>query len=1080
MTGRHTVTADIVLLTVNKHEQTQLKAVFERHIGHSLEQRQGASNEVYLDAGEVNGQRVMIAKSLIGSTGSGASFDTAINILEDLSPRVIIAVGIAWGAKNLGGQEIGDILISTRLRDAQHHKATPEKITLRGTIESANGTLLKTFLAAAESTGARAHEGLLISVETLFDDEQERDKFIAADQHQAIGGEMEGSGLLMALRRATDRRVDWLIVKAICDWGFKKNEDELKKEQDQLTAAQSAAELCIATITQFRLVPSLIKDQSNQPNLMTPHQANLTETEPSAAQPLASERSIAKTVQAYISKNSSFSLDVGFPIKHRDWSEKVVFELYKLTEELGSTKYFLYVHEGANQSKTLIYLTTNKYLKKDIPLIVLTEKPSALKESDRRKDNLKAVFSTENVFFIDDFGRQFLYKEHIQSFTPFNLPVYVESLTETSLPGTPESALHQLKTWYASISAPLVVIKGYGGIGKTTLVKQFLDEVYSANPDAGILFIDSHEIIGELETITRSRHKINDIYDFYHAQSVNQTGDTERLSKDLLSLSVDNGSLVIVLDGIDEVIAKLGAKFDAVSFINSISTIYSTNLQRAKIIITCRDYFWDSLQNVGPVKKIDLQPFNRSMAEEFFRKSLDTETQIARALTIADKFALRSQGHADEVYIPYVLDLIVYLIKQKTEFGDELLGESNIGTLLNPKIPNDFLVASVCLREITKLYSLSVESQIEFFVQLSVAKDGHVSVYDVKALLGRLPCQAEPIIDDTVERLKGHPLLIHADNKLYFRYDFFNEYFKSLYVAKYFLARNLDSLSQDFSEVVANYLRFDGEFMRTVCEHLKIDDEVVLFGIETVERLRENLSTLEPRSRYKSLRACSAVFSLFLNLKRESGTGKFDMETCSALMKDFFGKGSEIHGLSLINVGSNTAAKPIFDFRGQVLQDCYFERYDFFWECAIDSETRFFNSTFKSLEPRKDLRPNFYEHTFGEGCDTVGIAHLLTKEKEASTHYATEVRDDLIRLFRLFYMRGNFYPQKQEYIRSKFFTGTYLPQLLKNRVVEEYIDPQKATLNQYRIASAFSPITKHIEQGGPCIELDRVVRLFAK
>lgn len=256
------MSADIVLLTVNKHEQTQLTAVLEDHLDHRLVPIQGASNEVYLDAGEINGQRVMVAKSLIGSTGSGASFDTVTNILDDLSPQVIIAAGIAWGAKNADGQRIGDILLSTRLRDAQHHKVTAEEIIPRGTIEAANGTLLKTFLAAADQTDKRTHEGLLISIETLFDDEQQRNKFIAGDQHQAIGGEMEGSGLLMSLRRVRDRRVDWLIVKAICDWGFKKNDDPLKKEQDQINAARNAAELCVATIDRFRLVRAAAQSES--------------------------------------------------------------------------------------------------------------------------------------------------------------------------------------------------------------------------------------------------------------------------------------------------------------------------------------------------------------------------------------------------------------------------------------------------------------------------------------------------------------------------------------------------------------------------------------------------------------------------------------------------------------------------------------------------------------------------------------------------------------------------------------------------------------------------------------------------
>lgn len=1080
MIGIPRMVADIVLLTVNKHELTQLTAVLEQHLGHRLQGLQGFSNEIYFDAGEVNGQRVMVAKSLIGSMGSGASFDTVTNILQDLSPQLIIAVGIAWGAKNTDGQKIGDILLSTRLRDAQHHKVTPEKIILRGSIEATNGTLVKTFLAAAQQTGKSIHEGLLISIETLFDDEQQRDKFIAADQNQTIGGEMEGSGLLMSLQRAKERQVDWLIVKAICDWGFKKNDESLKKEADQLTAAKNAAELCVYAISKFRLVQTLAQRSHAQVNHVAPDEVAATGVPSASVQLVPPERSISKTVQVYISKNSSFTLDVGYPVTRKDWSEKIVFELYKLTEELGSSKYFLYVHEGASQSGTLLYLRTNNHLKKDIPLIVLTDKPAALKESERRRDNLKAVFETNNVFFIDDFGRQFLYKEHLQGFAPYNLPVYIESLAESSTPGSSESALHQLKSWYASISAPLMVIKGYGGIGKTTLVKQFLDDVHSINPDTGILFIDSHEIIGELETIIRARQKIDDIYDFYHAQSVNQPGEHTRLTKDLLSLSVDNGSLIIVLDGIDEVIAKLGAKFDAVNFIHSISTIYSTNLQRAKIIITCRDYFWDSLQNVGPVTKIDLQPFNRLMAEEFFHKSLAVEVKVEKALTIADKFALRTQERVGEVYVPYILDLIVYLIKQKTEFDDEPVNTVDYGSLLNPKIPNDFLVANVCNREIIKLNSLTVECQIEFFLRLAVAKDGHVSMYDVKTLIGSLQSHGDQISDDTIERLMGHPLLVQSDNKLFFRYDFFNEYFKSLCIVKYFSSRNLDFLNADFVDISANYLRFDGEFMRSVCERLTMNDEMELFGIETVERLREGIHTPDLRRRDKHLRACSAVFCLFLSLIRESGKTKFDMNACSSLLKNFFGKDGEIHGLSLINVGSNPTNKPIFDFREQTLKDCYFERFDFFWECMIDSETRFYDSTFKSLEPRKDVRPNFYEHTFSADCDTSGIVHLLTKKKESAAHHMVDVREDLVRFFRLFYTRGNFYPQKQEHIRGKFFGGKYLPVLLKNNVLKEFIDPLKPNLRQYHVTSGFTPITKYFEQGGPCIELDRVVKLFSR
>jgi hypothetical protein len=55
----------------------------------------------------------------------------------------------------------------------------------------------------------------------------------------AIGGEMEGRGLADA---ATEHKCDWLLLKAICDWGMGKNADRAQKEIDQQLAAKHAAE----------------------------------------------------------------------------------------------------------------------------------------------------------------------------------------------------------------------------------------------------------------------------------------------------------------------------------------------------------------------------------------------------------------------------------------------------------------------------------------------------------------------------------------------------------------------------------------------------------------------------------------------------------------------------------------------------------------------------------------------------------------------------------------------------------------------------------------------------------------------
>jgi hypothetical protein len=57
-------------------------------------------------------------------------------------------------------------------------------------------------------------------------------------EREAIGGKMEGAGLYVA---NSDHKVDWIVVKAICDWGDGRK--GTSKAARQKKAAKNAADL---------------------------------------------------------------------------------------------------------------------------------------------------------------------------------------------------------------------------------------------------------------------------------------------------------------------------------------------------------------------------------------------------------------------------------------------------------------------------------------------------------------------------------------------------------------------------------------------------------------------------------------------------------------------------------------------------------------------------------------------------------------------------------------------------------------------------------------------------------------------
>jgi nucleoside phosphorylase len=232
----HTPSNIILVVTVTKVEALAVLNVFSQAAGHKWS-RQAIGNKTYYNLGVHGGAPVSMVQSEMGTATPGGALLTVRQAIQDLRPQAVIMCGIAFGLRP-DKQQLGDILVARQL---QYYE--PQKVDIqRGQIPRGDKTMVSERLldrfrsGDIEWPGAPTHFGLVLSGEKLVNDRAFRDWLLRAEP-EAVGGEMEGAGLYAAAR---DAKVDWILVKAICDWA-----DGTKNNAAQPQAANNAAQFVL-------------------------------------------------------------------------------------------------------------------------------------------------------------------------------------------------------------------------------------------------------------------------------------------------------------------------------------------------------------------------------------------------------------------------------------------------------------------------------------------------------------------------------------------------------------------------------------------------------------------------------------------------------------------------------------------------------------------------------------------------------------------------------------------------------------------------------------------------------------------
>jgi nucleoside phosphorylase/tetratricopeptide (TPR) repeat protein len=196
-------------------------------------------NETFY-AGKIGAVNAVVSLCSAGSNGPSGATLTANSTIEKWSPDAVLICGIAFGASRRKQRE-GDVLVATGIIPYEN-KRMGAKAVYRTSLASCGPKLLNRFrnvigwdFRRADNSRVEVHFGQILSGEKLVDDPEFKTSLLN-DFSEAIGGEMEGTGLWAA---ATRHNKEWIVVKSVCDWA-----DGSKNDQFHELAARSSISLC--------------------------------------------------------------------------------------------------------------------------------------------------------------------------------------------------------------------------------------------------------------------------------------------------------------------------------------------------------------------------------------------------------------------------------------------------------------------------------------------------------------------------------------------------------------------------------------------------------------------------------------------------------------------------------------------------------------------------------------------------------------------------------------------------------------------------------------------------------------------
>lgn len=688
----------------------------------------------------------------------------------------------------------------------------------------------------------------------------------------------------------------------------------------------------------------------------------------------------------------------GEVVSAKDSRKKVGYKLLPSTNKLtGAVTNYLFISKGSVLKATALqfYKENPKLKTKNQNIFLFLPKERSQVRLEDRLDNARKSFKVSRAFYLDEFISQYVANE-ITVQNPNAKYSSTNNFIEPELKAIEGelSDFDQIENWILSEFDPILIITGGGGIGKTTLAREIADRYYQINTNAQIVFIEASnpQVINNLTRL--SEMKKIDLFDFYSAME-----EHSNISRDLFRVTIDNGNLLLIIDGLDEVFSRI-PDFDVEFFIKSVSTDFVKQIGVGKVLLTCRTYFWkEQISKENSINHFEIEPFSLDHAVKFYSRKFDDSKKIKKALNLLNE--LDVEGSGDQKYLPFVVDIVGEIIDSE---NDILTDHDEIDLkYLETTKQNDFIVFRLLKREKIKI-GIDIIDQIEFMIHLAVFYQGSIKKNEIDRL--KTTGLKFNIDDKKIESLKSHPLINVSENQIGFKYDFFDLFFKTLYLSEFISIDSNEKVSKQVIDILLQEGKFGSSLFYEVAKRSESnwsEDNVLKISdlIESVNSFDFN-DYKEPQKVKHQIK--SSLFALALMINQIHFNNQTSSNT--RLLQSMFGLNNIVKGLSLVNFGI-LDGNIKFDFSNLRLENSYFDSYDSFWDCKFNSQTTFVNSTFFNMAEysRSHSRGITLKNFVNSKHDTT-FENYFQEQTQGIESLRNSVANALLKYFRIFYTNG--------------------------------------------------------------------------